>query len=111
MIKETFGAMRDLSRMREISAILIRHGLGEFVQRLKLPRAVEIASEWLHMPCPALRIISRRPSVRVWRWKPSGLLFIKLGQILLTRVDVFRAIGLPNLKNYKAMCRPYPKKM
>jgi ubiquinone biosynthesis protein len=33
--------MRDLPRLKEISGILIRHGLGEFAQRLRLPRAME----------------------------------------------------------------------
>ena len=44
MLKETFVAMRDLPRMKEISAILIRHGLGEFAQRLKLPLCAMTAS-------------------------------------------------------------------
>ena len=52
MLKETLVAMRDLPRLREISAILIRHGLGEFAQRLKLPKAMERATEWLRVPLP-----------------------------------------------------------
>ena len=36
MMIPTLLAMRDFSRLREIIAILTKHGLGEFVQRIKL---------------------------------------------------------------------------
>ena len=52
MLRETLIAMRDLPRLKEISGILIRHGLGEFAQRLKLPRAVEKAGQWLNLNLP-----------------------------------------------------------
>ena len=89
MLKETFVAMRDLPRMKEISAILIRHGLGEFAQRLKLPRVVEKGIEWLHVPMPSPDDYIPTP-VRLRRsLEDLGPTFIKLGQILATRVDVF----------------------
>ena len=37
MIRETFSAMRDFPRLREISAIMIRHGMGDLIQRLGIP--------------------------------------------------------------------------
>lgn len=89
MLKETFVAMRDLPRLKEISAILIHHGLGEFAQRLELPRAVEKGIEWIHGPLPGPEDYIPTP-IRVRRsLEELGPTYIKLGQILATRVDVF----------------------
>lgn len=90
MLKETLIAMRDLPRLKEITGVLIRHGLGELVQRLGLPRAVEVAGEWLHLsngsePAPPTATPAR---IRL-ALEALGPTFIKLGQILSTRVDVF----------------------
>lgn len=43
MIRETFSAMRDFPRLREISAIMIRHGMGDLIQRLGIPGMLERA--------------------------------------------------------------------
>ncbi|MBV8048410.1 MAG: ubiquinone biosynthesis protein UbiB [Paludibacterium sp.] len=89
MLRETLTAMRDLPRMKEISGVLIRHGLGEFAERLRLPRAVEIAGEWLHLKKADAAEATPTP-VRVRQaLEELGPTFIKLGQILSTRVDVF----------------------
>ncbi|WP_215776501.1 AarF/ABC1/UbiB kinase family protein [Paludibacterium sp. B53371] len=89
MLKETLVAMRDLPRLKEISGVLIRHGLGEFAERLRLPRAVEMAGEWLHLKKSDNPETTPTP-VRVRQaLEELGPTFIKLGQILSTRVDVF----------------------
>ena len=48
MIWGTLGAARDLSRLREISSVLIRHGLGDLVRRTGLASALERAGQILH---------------------------------------------------------------
>ncbi|GGY28445.1 ABC1 kinase family protein [Paludibacterium paludis] len=106
MLRETFVAMRDLPRLKEISGILIRHGLGEFTRRLRLPRAMEKAGEWLnlklndgneHLP----------PPVRVrLAFEELGPTFIKLGQILSTRVDVFPAEWITEFEKLQSHVPP-----
>ena len=89
MLKETLVAMRDLPRLKQLTGVLIRHGLGEFAQRLHLPRALQIAGEWLHLDQSA-SVMQLPTAVRVrLALEELGPTFIKLGQILSTRVDVF----------------------
>ena len=47
MLRETLGIMRELPRLHEISAVLIRHGLGDFVQRIGLAGLLERAGQLL----------------------------------------------------------------
>ncbi|WP_277060290.1 ABC1 kinase family protein [Rivihabitans pingtungensis] len=108
MLKETLVAMRDLPRLREISAILIRHGLGEFAQRLKLPKAMERATEWLRVPLPDPEEFIETP-VRVRRaFEELGPTFIKFGQILSTRVDVFPPDWIAEFEKLQTDVPPLP---
>ncbi|MCD4500895.1 AarF/UbiB family protein [Chromobacterium vaccinii] len=111
MIRETLIAMRDLPRLREISGILIRHGLGEFAQRLKLPRAMEKAGEWLNLSLPDSE--SGQPTaVRVrLAFEELGPTFIKLGQILSTRVDVFPPDWIDEFEKLQNRVPPLPPAM
>ncbi|MCW3481885.1 AarF/UbiB family protein [Neisseriaceae bacterium JH1-16] len=106
MLRETLVAMRDLPRLKEISGILIRHGLGEFTQRLKLPRAVEKAGEWLNLSLPDPNAGLPTP-VRVrLAFEELGPTFIKLGQILSTRVDVFSPEWVAEFEKLQAHVPP-----
>ncbi|GGX90265.1 putative protein kinase UbiB [Vogesella alkaliphila] len=89
MLRETLIAMRDLPRLREISAVLFKHGLGEFVQRLRLPAAVEKAGEWFNLRLPDSADAIPAPIRVRLAFEELGPTFIKLGQILSTRVDLF----------------------
>jgi len=90
-------AARDISRLREIASVLVRHGFGEFVQRLGLLRTS--AKETSDRPTEGLdpgdadKGATEKQelgwSVRLRRvLEDLGPSFIKLGQIASTRADL-----------------------
>jgi ubiquinone biosynthesis protein len=89
MLKETLIAMRDLPRLKEITGVLIRQGLGEFATRMHLPNAMRKAEKWLHIPQQENRVPPATAARVRLAFEELGPTFIKLGQILSTRVDVF----------------------
>lgn len=89
MLKETFTVVRDLPRLREIVAVLVRHGMGNFVQRVGLAKGLERAGDLLHLPGKHEFEHLESP-VRMRRvLEELGPTFIKFGQVLATRVDLF----------------------
>lgn len=89
MLLQALVAVRDLSRLQDIAAILIRYGLGDVVARMGLTRALERAGQVLHRSNAAEYAHLPAPT-RVRRaLEEMGPTFVKLGQVLATRVDLF----------------------
>lgn len=108
MIRETFSAMRDFPRLREISAIMIRHGMGDVIQRLGIPGMLERAGQILHMPAKPEREAIPAP-VRVRQaLEELGPSFIKLGQVLATRVDLFPSDWIIEFERLQSDVPPVP---
>ncbi|MDQ5888782.1 MAG: ubiquinone biosynthesis protein [Pseudomonadota bacterium] len=100
--------MRDFPRLREISAIMIRHGMGDLIQRLGIPGMLERAGQFLHMPVNQEREDIPVP-VRVRQaLEDLGPSFIKLGQVLATRVDVFPAEWITEFERLQSDVPPVP---
>ena len=95
--------MRDFSRMREIIAILSKYGLGEFVQRIKLSTqstpedGVGGAGRYMSTP--------RRFRLA---FEELGPTFVKLGQVLSTRVDIFSAEWIEEFEQLQSNVAPIP---
>ncbi len=87
MLKETVVAIRDLPRLRQIISVFIGYGLGSFVQRLKLSQFLNKRSSGGE-PNASTLYMSTPKRVRL-AFEELGPTFIKLGQILSTRVDIF----------------------
>lgn len=99
------SAVRDIARVREVSAVLVRHGFGEIVSRIGIgakkkssaqtqdPREPgdEQASAGAHGP-PATGKAARPPlslAERIRRvLEELGPSFVKLGQLASTRTDL-----------------------
>jgi ubiquinone biosynthesis protein len=89
MLRHTVGMMRELPRLQEIAAVFIRHGLGEFVQRIGIAGVLERAGQILHRN-PVAEQVTLDPAQRMrMALEELGPTFVKLGQVMATRVDLF----------------------
>jgi len=89
MFWQAISAARDLSRAQDIASVLIKHGFGDMVRRIGMADALERAGKVLHWHAPD-EIAHLEPAARVRRaLEELGPTFVKLGQILATRVDLF----------------------
>jgi len=89
MLWQMLGAARDLGRLNDIASVLIRYGFGDIVRRMGLANTLERAGRALHWS-NAEEFAHLAPPARVRRaLEEMGPTFIKLGQLLATRVDLF----------------------
>jgi ubiquinone biosynthesis protein len=86
---DTLIATHDAARLQALAAILIRYGFGDLARRLGLTRALARAGRLL--PLEHLEeLVALPPHVRVRRaLEEMGPCFVKLGQVMATRVDLF----------------------
>ena len=108
MLRETLGIMRDLPRLREISSVFIRHGLGDVVQRTGVAAVFERAGEILHLGATA-EALKLDPAERArLALEELGPTFVKLGQVLATRVDVFPYRWISEFEKLHSEVPPVP---
>ncbi len=85
---EALGTVRDLGRMQEIASVLIRYGFGDIVRRIGLADWLERAGRLLHWHDPGDKL-RMSAATRVRRaMEELGPTFVKLGQVMATRVDL-----------------------
>jgi ubiquinone biosynthesis protein len=85
---ETLGTVRDLGRLQQIASVLVGYGFGDMVRRIGLAGALERAGRLLHWQDPQA-MAHMAPPERVRRaLEDLGPTFVKLGQVLATRVDL-----------------------
>lgn len=89
MLLETLGSARDLRRLNEIAVVLVRHGFGDTVRRLGLADLLARAGHALRLD-GAADLARLEPPVQVrMAMEELGPTFVKLGQILAGRADLF----------------------
>jgi len=89
MLRETLGIMRELPRLHEIASVFVRHGLGDFVQRIGIAGVLERAGQILHRGQVNESIKLEAPQRMRMALEELGPTFVKLGQVMATRVDLF----------------------
>lgn len=108
MLWQTLTAMRDLGRLHEIASILIRYGFGDMVRRMGLSNALERAGRALHWSEASDYTHMSSPE-RVRRaLEEMGPTFVKLGQVLSTRVDLFEPEWIAEFSRLQANVHAEP---
>lgn len=89
MLWETLTVARDVGRLHEIASVLMRFGFADALTRVGLAGALAKAGRVLH--APQLEAQAQLPSpVRLRQaLEDLGPTFVKLGQVLASRVDLF----------------------
>jgi len=108
MLRETLGLMRELPRLQEITGVLIRHGLGEFVRRIGLAGVLERAGQILHWGEAAEAQKLETPQRMRLALEELGPTFVKLGQVMATRVDLFPPAWIAEFEKLHADVPPVP---
>jgi len=108
MLRESVAVMGSIPRLHEIATVFIRHGLGDIVRRIGIATVIERTGELLNW---GTRAESQRlqPAQRVrLALEELGPTFVKLGQLMATRVDLFPADWIVELEKLHSEVPPVP---
>lgn len=99
---------KDIRRLNEIINILIKYGFGDIIRRMGLAESMEKAGKLLRYQMPD-EFLSLRPPERARKaMEEMGPTFIKLGQILATRVDLFSQDWIDEFEKLQDENTPLP---
>jgi len=108
MLIETLVASRDVGRLNTIVGVLMRHGFGDVVHRMGLADKLERAGQavmWKH----AADLARLEPPVQVrLAMEELGPTFVKLGQILAGRADLFGPEWIAEFEKLHSHVPPLP---
>jgi ubiquinone biosynthesis protein len=89
MFLETLSTARDLSRLQEIVGVFVRHGLGDLVRRIGWADILQKAGHAVHWDHAADLAQLQPPEQLRSALEELGPTFVKLGQVLAGRADLF----------------------
>src|SRR5512145_1808043 len=108
MLRQTLGIMRELPRLHEIASVFIRHGLGDFVHRIGIAGVLERAGAILQRS-PVNDAVTLDPAQRMrMALEELGPTFVKLGQVMATRVDLFPPSWIAEFEKLQSEVPPVP---
>lgn len=108
MLWETLSAARDIGRLYEIASVLIHYGFGDIAHRLGITGALERVGKTLRRG--RHHAIDQMTSAERLRraMEDLGPTFVKLGQILSTRVDLFAPEWIAEFEKLQDHAAPIP---
>jgi len=108
MLSDALHAIRDLPRLHEIASVLIRHGFGDLVGRAGITGALERAGQALRKtPSEPVLKLSAAARARLALGE-LGPTFVKLGQVLATRVDLLPPDWIAEFERLQSEVPPVP---
>jgi ubiquinone biosynthesis protein len=108
MFWESLIAARDLGRLRDIVSVLVRYGFSDAVQRMGLASLMESAGRLLRIKEPSDLPKLDTPQRIRFAMEELGPTFVKLGQILSTRVDLFPPEWIAEFEKLQDRVPPVP---
>jgi len=108
MVRDPVAVMGSIPRLHQIATVFIRHGLGDMVRRVGIATVVERTGQILNW---GTRTESTRlePAQRLrLALEELGPTFVKLGQLMATRVDLFPAAWIAELEKLHSDVPPVP---
>ena len=100
--------VRDISRLHQITSVLIRHGLGDLVRRMGIGSVLERAGQILHWrEAPESARLEPAQRLRI-ALEELGPTFVKLGQMLSTREDLFAPEWIAEFERLQNRVAPVP---
>jgi len=108
MIRQTISVFRDFSRIRAIAGILMHYGWGDIAKRLGKRSLIGWAGNAINSD--ASREIMKLPSEVRARMaiQELGATFVKLGQVLATRPDIFPPNWIAEFAKLQDQVPPVP---
>jgi ubiquinone biosynthesis protein len=108
MVSGLFSTTRELPRLREISLVFVRHGLGDLVRRAGIATLLERAGQVLQWS-EASDSEQLEPQQRArLAFEELGPTFVKLGQMLSTREDLLPPAWTTELAQLHSTVAPVP---
>ena len=103
MLREAF---QDLNRLRQIAAVVAKHGFGAYLERTRLTEVLgrDAPAAGGELPPPDRKTAARFRQMLA----ELGPTFTKLGQLLSTRPDVLPAVWIEELEALQDDCPPLP---
>ncbi|MDF1822777.1 MAG: AarF/UbiB family protein [Alcanivoracaceae bacterium] len=99
---------KDIRRLNELAAILLKYGFADMIRRLGLAGSLEQAGKLVRQQVDR-DMLTMQPAERLRRaLEEMGPTFVKLGQILATRVDLFPMDWIAEFEKLQDTAREVP---